>query len=72
MDPKRFKETYSRLELLEDRLSYRIRSRSVKARQAPTVEQLDERVRDLAEYTLELESIVRELMVAIASKPKPE
>lgn len=70
MDPKRFKETYDRLDLLDDRLSHRIRSRSLKARQAPTLEQLDERLRDMAELTLGLKDIVRELMLAIASKPK--
>jgi hypothetical protein len=70
MDPKRFKETYSRLEVLDDRLTYRIRSRSVKARQAPSLELVDERLRDLAEFTLELKDIVRELMLSIATKPK--
>jgi hypothetical protein len=70
VDPKRFKETFSRLELLDDRLTYRIRSRSVKSRQAPTLELLDERLRDVAELTLELKDVVRELMVAMASKPQ--
>ena len=32
-------------------------------------EQLDVRVKDVAEYLLELKDIVRELMLAIASKP---
>ena len=69
MDPNRFKEAYSRLELLDDRLAHRIRSRSVRARSSPTVESLDERVRDVAEYLLDLKDIVRELMLAIAGKP---
>ena len=70
MDPKRFKETYTKLELLEDRLSFKIRNRSVRARTAPTTDNLDERLRDLAEYTLELKDCVKELMEAIAAKPE--
>jgi hypothetical protein len=69
VDPNRFKETFARLEALDDRLTYRIRNKSVKARSAPSPEQLDERVRDVAEMLLDLKDIVRELMVAIASKP---
>ena len=70
MDANRFKETYARLEALDDRLTYRIRSKSVKARSAPTPEQLDERVRDVAEMLLDLKDIVRELMQAIAARPQ--
>jgi hypothetical protein len=69
MDPNRFKEAYARLETLDDRLAHRIRSRSVRARSTPTIEGLDERVRDVAEYLLDLKDIVRELMLAIAAKP---
>ena len=71
MDANRFKETFARLEALDDRLTYRVRSKSVKARSSPTPEQLDERVRDVAEMVLDLKDIVRELMLAIASKPQP-
>jgi hypothetical protein len=69
MDPARFKDAYARLELLDDRLTYRIREKSVRHRGMASVEQLDERVRDVAEYLLELRDIVRELMLAIAGKP---
>ena len=72
MDPKRFKETYTKLELLEDRLSYKIRSRSVRTRSAPSIEKLDDRLKDLAEFTLELKEIVKELMQSIAAKPKKQ
>jgi hypothetical protein len=71
MDANRFKETFARLEVLDDRLTYKIRNKSVKARTSPNLEQLDERVRDLAELTLELKDIIRELMLAIAGKPQP-
>jgi hypothetical protein len=69
VDPNRFKEAYARLELLDDRLTYRIRERSVRSRGMASVENLDERVRDVAEYLLELRDVVRELMLAIAGKP---
>jgi hypothetical protein len=67
VDPNRFKETFARLELLDDRLTYRVRSRA-QAR-GTTPEQLDERMRDVAEFVIELKDIVRELMLAIAGKP---
>lgn len=67
MDTNRFREAYSRLELLDDRLTFKVR-KSTKSR-SNEPEQLDERVRDIAEYLLELKDIVRELMLAIASKP---
>ncbi|HEV8630649.1 MAG TPA: hypothetical protein VGV61_10060 [Thermoanaerobaculia bacterium] len=67
MDPNRFKEAYGRLELLDDRLSYKVRS-GAKAR-GTSPEQLDVRVRDVAEMVLELKDILREVMLAIASKP---
>lgn len=69
MDPERFKDAYAKLELLDDRLTYRIREKSLRARGAVSIESLDERVRDSAEFLLELKEIVRELMLAIASKP---
>jgi radical SAM superfamily enzyme len=69
VDPNRFKETYARLEVLDDRLTYKVRNKSIRGR-GTDPEQLDERVRDVAEYLLELKDIVRELMLSIASKPE--
>ncbi len=68
MDPNRFREAYAKLEVLDDRLTYRVRSKSIKSR-STSPEQLDERVRDVADYLLELKEVVRELMLAIAGKP---
>jgi hypothetical protein len=68
VDPNRFKETHAKLELLDDRLTYKVRSKSIQNRSAEP-EKLDERVRDLAEMVLDLKDIVRELMLAIAGKP---
>jgi len=68
VDPNRFKEAYAKLELLDDRLTYKVRSKSIQNRSAEP-EKLDERVRDLAEMVIELKDVVRELMLAIAAKP---
>jgi hypothetical protein len=71
MDPKRFKEAYNRLKLLDER-SYRLRPRSGSGPMLRgSVEQLEERLRELASYTVDLREIVEELFVAIASEPAP-
>ena len=67
MDPNRFKETFAKLEVLDDRLSYKVRKAMQNRSTEP--EKLDERVRDVAEMVLELKDVVRELMLAIAAKP---
>lgn len=67
MDPNRLKEAYQSLEALDDRLTHKIRPRSGTI--APSVDQLDVRLRELASYTLELKDIVREFMLAFAKKP---
>ena len=68
MDPNRFKEAFAKLEALDDRLTYKVRSKSLQ-RRGIEPEQLDERVRDVAEMVLDLKDVVRELMIAIAAKP---
>jgi len=64
MDTNRLKEAYQQLEALDDRLSYKLRSRSTLV--SPTTEQLDARLKDVASYTLELKDILREFMLAFA------
>jgi hypothetical protein len=66
MNAEQFKEAYGRLQVLDERLTYKIRPRSGSMSRA-TVEQLEERVRDLAEYTVDLREIVDELFRAIAA-----
>jgi len=68
VDPNRFKEAFAKLEALDDRLTYKVRSKSLQ-RRGIEPEQLDERVRDVAEMVLDLKDVVRELMIAIAAKP---
>jgi hypothetical protein len=67
MDPQRVKEVYERLELLEDRLGHRLRARGGPSR--ASLEQVEDRVKDLVEYSCELRQLVRDLIVAISSRP---
>jgi hypothetical protein len=68
MDPERFKTAYDRLRLLDDK-TYRLRPHSHGPARA-SVEQLEDRVRELSIYTVELKEIVDELFQAIAGSPK--
>jgi hypothetical protein len=67
MDAQRLKDVYDRLEALDDRLSYRLRGRSAGPARA-TQEQIEDRLRDVSEYVLELRELVRDLIQAIAAK----
>ena len=69
MDPDRFRLAYQRLESLDERLNYKVRPRSHKSFGHATHEQLEDRVRDLAEYTLELKEVIDEMFQAIAAAP---
>ena len=71
MDPKRLKQTYAKLEALDERLTHKVRPRRGGGLMRPSADQLEEQMRDLASYTIELKDIVRHLIVAIASKPSP-
>ncbi len=69
MDPQRLKDAYYRIEALDERLTYKINPRSGGSMVRPSVEQLDDKIRDLATYTIELKSILREVCLAFAKKP---
>ena len=69
MDPQKIKEVYERLELLDDRLGHRLRARGGPGR--ATVEQLEERIKEVATYTSELRELVRDLVLAFATKTAP-
>ena len=70
MDPQRLKDAYQKLQLLDDRLTYKIRPKSGGALTRPNPEQLEQSLRELASYTVELKDILQELFLAIAGKPK--
>jgi len=69
MDPQRLKDAYQKLQLLDERLTYKVRPKAGSLSR-PTVEQLEQSLRDLSTYTIELKDIVQELFLAIAGKPK--
>lgn len=69
MDPQKMKEAYQKLQLLDERLTHRVRPRGGLSR--PGVEQIEQGLRDLAEYTIELKEVVEQLFVAIAARPQP-
>ena len=71
MDPQRLKDAYQKLQLLDDRLTHKVRPRAGGAMVRPTPEMLEQSMRDLATYTIELKEIVQELFLAIAGKPQP-
>lgn len=72
MDPQRLKDAYQKLQLLDERLTYKVRPKSSGSLSRPTVEQLEQNLRDLAAYTVELKEVVQELFLAIAGKPRTD
>ena len=70
MDPQRLKDAYQKLQLLDERLTYKIRPKPGGAMLRPTPDQLEQSMRDLSTYTIELKEVVQELFLAIAGKPR--
>ncbi|HEY8021346.1 MAG TPA: hypothetical protein VIH93_09600 [Thermoanaerobaculia bacterium] len=69
MDPQRMRDAYQKLQTLDERLTYKVRPRPGGAMTRPSPEQIEQSLRDLASYTVELKEVVEELFLAIASKP---
>ncbi len=69
MDPDRFRAAFQRLQSLDERLAHKVRPRSHTTLSRTTPEQLEGRVRDLADYTLELKGIIDDMFQAIAAAP---
>lgn len=72
MDPKRFKDAYERLQYLDENLTYKVRRHGRTRLHAPSVEEVDDALKTLGDYTTELKDILRELFLAIGSRAKPE
>jgi len=68
MDAQQIKEVYERLELLDDRLGHRLRHRGGGPGRL-SLDQLEDRVRDLTAFSTELRDLVRDLIQAIAARP---
>ena len=69
MDPQRLKDAYQKLQQLDERLTYKVRPKSGSLNR-PNPEQLDQSMRDLAAYTVELKEILHDLFQAIAGQAK--
>ena len=72
MDPQKLKDAYLKLQSLDDRLTWRIRPRAGGPLVRPSAEHLEQNLRELATYTIELKEVVDALFQAIASRPAPE
>lgn len=70
MDPERLKQAYAKLQSLDERMTYKVRPRTGGSLTRASADQLEERHRDLATYTVELKEVVQELIMAIGSKAK--
>jgi hypothetical protein len=71
MDPERLRQTYARLQNLDERLTHRVRPSRGLPLTRPAAERLESDLRVLAEYTVELKDILEELILALGSRPKP-
>jgi hypothetical protein len=69
MDPQKMKDAYQKLQSLDDRLTWRVRPRAGGPMTRPSVENLEQGMRELAQYTVELKEVLDDLFQAIASKP---
>jgi hypothetical protein len=69
MDPQRLKDAYQKLQSLDERMTHKVRPRAGGALVRPSPEQLEQALRELATYTIELKEVVHELFLSIASKP---
>jgi hypothetical protein len=66
------KDAYARLEYIDDSMTHKLRRHGRGSLHSPGPEELDEALKTLGDYTTELKDIVRELFLAIGSKPKGE
>ena len=71
MDPQRLKDAYQKLQLLDELYTYKVKPRPGGALVRPGPEALEQQLRELASYTVELKEVVQELFLAIAGQPKP-
>ena len=71
MDPQRLKDAYQKLQQLDERLTHKVRPKPG-SMSRPSAEQLEQGMRDLASYTVELKEVLQELFLAIAGKARVE
>lgn len=66
MDVDKIKHVCDRLDILDDRLTHRVRPRQPANMGRLNPQLMEERVKDLSAYTVELKEIVRELAESLA------
>lgn len=72
MDPQRFKDAYDKLQYLDDRLTHKIRRRDRGGLRTPTLEGVEDSLKDVGDYVVELKEILNELFLSLGSKPAPK
>jgi len=65
MDAQKLQSVYHRLDNLDERLTHRVRPRQPSNMGRLNPRQLEDRVKDLSEYTVELKEIVGELVASL-------
>ncbi|MEM7481419.1 MAG: hypothetical protein AAF481_09610 [Acidobacteriota bacterium] len=68
MDQQRLQNAYVRLQALDDRLTHKVRPRSAGTFTRPGPDRLEENLRHLAEYTVELKDILHEVLAGLARR----
>ncbi|MEM7051386.1 MAG: hypothetical protein AAF604_17080 [Acidobacteriota bacterium] len=69
MDPRHLKQAIIRLQALDDRLTHKIRPSSRTTMTRPSTERLEEELRHLAQYSVELKEIVQLMLAGITNQP---
>ncbi|MEE2776167.1 MAG: hypothetical protein VYE73_05325 [Acidobacteriota bacterium] len=62
MDPEKLTALLARIDYLDERWTYRIRPEKGGSMIRPSEEEVDRRQRELANYTIEIKDILRELL----------
>ncbi len=68
MDMVKLKAAYQRLESLDERLTYKVRTGAGGLNRLG-LDQLEQKHRHLADFTIELKEILEEVILAVASRP---
>jgi hypothetical protein len=71
MDAQKLQHLYQRLEGLDERLTHRVRPRQPSNMGRLNPRQLEDRVKDLSQYTVELKEIIGELVVSLRNGARP-
>ena len=65
MDAQKLQHVYQRIDSLDERLTHRVRPRQPSNMGRLNPRQLEDRVKDLSQYTVELKEIVGELVASL-------